>query len=141
MWVCSGTHSDSKPRASSAWASGAGRIDSAVKNITAPIFIFPPHMWLDSVGKPQAPDLVFERSQGDHHEGPLLHRRGDCACGLGGRMRRPLLCLLVSALRLLAGLLLSVELQLLPFGLQLLPFGLQLLLHALLLSAQLRLPR
>ena len=39
MWVCSGTHSDSKPRSSSARASGAGCMESVVKNITAPIFM------------------------------------------------------------------------------------------------------
>src|SRR5512142_1603032 len=39
MWVCSGTHSDSKPRFSSSIASGAGRMESVVKNMTAPIFM------------------------------------------------------------------------------------------------------
>ena len=39
MWVCSGTHSDSKPRSSSARPSGAGCMESVVKNITAPIFM------------------------------------------------------------------------------------------------------
>jgi hypothetical protein len=39
MWVCSGTHKDSNARSSSARASGAGRIESVVKNITAPIFM------------------------------------------------------------------------------------------------------
>src|SRR5580693_7987761 len=39
MWVCSGTHSDSKPRSSSARPSAAGCMESVVKNITAPIFM------------------------------------------------------------------------------------------------------
>src|SRR5690242_11050184 len=39
MCVCSGTQSDSKPRSSSARASGAGCMESVVKNITAPIFM------------------------------------------------------------------------------------------------------
>src|ERR1700741_2448709 len=42
MWVCSGTQSDSKPRSSSARASGAGCMESVVKNITAPIFMGQP---------------------------------------------------------------------------------------------------
>ena len=43
MCVCSGTHSDSKPRSSMARASGAGCMESVVKNMTAPIFMVP---WL-----------------------------------------------------------------------------------------------
>ena len=39
MCVCSGTHSDSKPRSSIARASGAGCMDAVVKNMTAPIFM------------------------------------------------------------------------------------------------------
>ena len=39
MWVCSVTHSDSKPRASSSAASRSGRIERSVGKISAPMCI------------------------------------------------------------------------------------------------------
>src|SRR6516225_3135278 len=41
MCECSGAHTDSKPRASSAWPSSTGVIEESVKNIAAPKSIFP----------------------------------------------------------------------------------------------------
>src|SRR5271165_1339710 len=49
MCVCSGTQSDSKPRASSSRPSAAGCMESLVKNMTAPIFIRGPSLLMASI--------------------------------------------------------------------------------------------
>src|SRR6185312_14951436 len=72
MWVCSGTQSDSKPRFSSSIASGAGRMESVVKNMTAPIFM--------------ASLLPFRgqcRMIGHGYARPAAGRRGLSHCGIG----------------------------------------------------------
>src|SRR4026208_1090332 len=85
MCVCSGTQSDSKPRSSSSRANGAGCMESAVKNITAPIFMVVSPGW-------RLKAILAMHPGGKHanrREIPL-HRQHGCGEGEGGPVQRGL---------------------------------------------------